>query len=171
MLPTNFYMFFVTALIPLLVGAIYYNPKVVGGAWMKANNFTEEDLKGANMAVIFGCSILFGILISFTMAGISIHQVGAAQALVPEIMEPGSAAVQDFNAFMAKYGDNHRSFKHGIIHGAFFTIFLVWPLIAINAMFERRGWKYVLIHVGYWLISLSLIGGVLSQTLKYAPLS
>ena len=171
MFPANFYMYFVTALIPLLVGAVYYNPKVLGTAWMKVNNFKEEDLQGANMLVIFGASFIFGVLISLTMGGITIHQGGMMQAMMPEVMEPGSEAMKEATAWMAKYGDNHRSFGHGALHGAFFTIFLVWPLMAINAMFERRGWKYILIHVGYWLISLSLMGGILCKTLVWNPLS
>ncbi len=169
MFPTNFYMYFVTALIPLLVGAVYYHPKVLGTAWMNSNGFKEEDLKGANMMVIFGASFVFGVLISLTMAGLTIHQGGAMQAMMPGVMESGSEAMQDANAWMAKYGNNHRSFGHGALHGAFFTIFFVWPLIAINAMFERRGWKYVLIHVIYWVITLALMSGLVCATLKYAP--
>ena len=169
-MPTNFYMFALTALIPLIVGAVYYNPKVLGSAWMKSNGFTTKDLEGGNMPVIFGVSFLMGILISMTMGGIAIHQMGVVQTAFGAMSEGNPDAINDASAFLAKYGDAHRTFAHGALHGAFFTIFFVLPLLAINALFERRSWTYILIHTGYWLISLTLIGGVLCQTLEWGPL-
>lgn len=164
-------MYFLVALIPLLVGAVYYHPKVMGGAWMKTNGFTEESLQGANMALIFGLCYVFSFFIAFFLGGLVIHQGQVFAMMMPDVMESGSAAQQTFNDLMATYGNNFRSFGHGAIHGTITTIFFLLPVIAINALFERRGWKYVLIHTGYWLISLILMGGILCQTLVYASLS
>ncbi|MEM1124805.1 MAG: DUF1761 domain-containing protein [Bacteroidota bacterium] len=83
----------------------------------------------------------------------------------------GSAAQQQFNELMAQYGDHHRSFGHGALHGGIIALFAALPLIGINALFERRGWKYIWIHTGYWFITLALIGGLLCATLDYAPLA
>jgi hypothetical protein len=44
----------VSALLPLVVGAIWYNPKVLGKAWMQASGVTEEQVQTGNMLVIFG---------------------------------------------------------------------------------------------------------------------
>ncbi len=160
-------MFFVAALIPMIVGAIYYHPKVVGNAWMKTNGFTEESLQEGNMALIFGLSYFFSFLLAFFYSGMVIHQSSMFSLFVPEIMESGSEIQQDFNALMAKYGDRHRNFGHGAVHGVFTTIFFVLPLIAVNSLFERRGWKYIMIHFGYWFITLVLMGGLLCATLNY----
>jgi len=170
-MPTNWYMIVISGLIPLIVGAIYYNPKVVGKAWMNVNGFTEESLQGANMAVIFGLSFLLGVVFSFFYTSLVIHQGGIFSTLAPEALVSGSEAQQLFNELMVKYGDQHRSFSHGAMHGVFSTIFCVLPIIAINSMFERRGWKYILIHAAYWLICLVLMGGLLCETLNYAPLT
>ena len=170
-MPTNAYMFLVAGLIPMLVGFVYYNPKVVGGMWMKTNGFSEKDLEGGNMALIFGLSYLFSVLIAFILSGMVIHQVGAFSMMAPEVFESGSAAQKQFNELMVQYGNTGRSFGHGALHGGIVTVFFVLPLIAINSLFERRGWKYILIHVGYWLICLMLMGGLICSTLKYAPLS
>lgn len=170
-MPINFYMFFVAGLIPLIVGSLYYSPMVAGNAWMKANKFTEESMKGANMAMIMGLSYLFSCFIAFIMAGAVIHQGGAFGMMYPEVMESGSETQKHFNQLMEMYGDNSRDFKHGLIHGIITSLFFVTPIIAINALFERRGWKYILIHTGYWLITLALMGGLLCATLEYAPLS
>ncbi len=166
-MPTNFYMLFVAALIPMIVGAVYYHPKVVGNVWMKTNNFTEESLQGGKMAVIFGVSYIFSVLLTMVLFGMVIHQTQVLSLLMPEVMESGSVAQQDFYDIMDKYGNNFRTFKHGALHGALLTIFFVLPVIGINALFERRGWKYILIHTGYWLITLILMGGLLCQVLKF----
>lgn len=160
-------MYFLVAAIPMVVGAIYYHKNVVGGAWMKTNGFTEESLQGANMAVIFGVSYLFALMLSLFYTNLVIHQSNIFGLLMPEIQEAGSAVQADFNEFMSKYGDRHRTFSHGAVHGVFVTIFLVLPLIGINALFERRGWKYIFIHFGYWLITLVLMGGILCSTLRF----
>ena len=170
-MPINFYMYFVVALLPMIIGFIYYNPMVMGNAWMKSNNFTAESLEKGNMAVILGVSYLFSVMLSFFLGGLVIHQSSIFGLLVPEVMESGSAAQQAFTEFMEKYGDRHRTFSHGAVHGFFSALFFVLPLIGINALFERRGWKYILIHFVYWLITLVLMGGGLCATLKYAALT
>ncbi|MDF1696452.1 MAG: DUF1761 domain-containing protein [Saprospiraceae bacterium] len=170
-MPTNFYMFFVAGLIPLIIGFLYYSPKLAGNAWMKSNNFTEESLKGGNMGLILGLSYICSVLIAFMMANFTIHQGGAFGMMYPEVMVSGSDTQKHFNELMQMYGENSRSFTHGLIHGIITTLFFVTPIIAINALFERRGWKYILIHTGYWLITLALVGGLICSTLEYAPLS
>lgn len=169
-MPTNFYMYFVAALIPMIVGFIYYHPKVAGNAWMKSNGFTMESLEGGNMAVIMGTAYLLSFFLAFGMTGSVIHQSGVASLMMPEVMESGSAIQQEFNELMVKYGGRYRTFSHGLLHGFFNALFFALPLIGINAAFERRGWKYVLIHFGYWAITLMLMGGLLCATLEFAPM-
>jgi len=164
-------MLFVAAIIPMLIGAIYYSPMVAGKGWMKVNGFTDESMKGGSMAVIFGVSYLFSLFIAFILSGFVIHQAGVIQMVMPEALESGSAAQKTFNELMLTYGDHHRSFGHGAIHGILITVLFVLPIIGINGLFERRGWKYIMIHLGYWLVTLTLMGGLLCQTLTYAPLS
>lgn len=171
LMPVNFYMYFVVALIPMVVGFIYYHPAVVGNAWMKANNFTAESLKGGNMAVIFIVSYIFSVFLAFSLSGLVIHQTHLFSLFMPEVMESGSAVQTQFNDLMAEYGARHRSFKHGVIHGVIDSIIFVLPIIGINALFERRGWKYIFIHFGYWVITLAVMGGILAQTLRFPAMS
>ena len=159
---------FFAALIPMAVGAVYYHPKVVGTAWMRANNFTTKDLEGANMALIFGLSYLMSLFIAYALQYVVVHQTGLLSLLLMQegFEDPGSSVRGLFNDFMELYGDEHRSFGHGAFHGAAFAVFFVTPIITINSLFERRGWKYISIHAGYWIISLLLMGGLVSQFLK-----
>lgn len=151
-----------TALIPLIVGSIYYNPKVVGGIWMKETGMTEEKAKQANMLKVFGLTYIFSIMISFVVMQSVIHQMGVFGVFQGTDFEtPGTEAHKLYHDVMGNYGHSYRSFKHGFLHGIMLSLFLVWPVVSINAMFEQRGWKYVAIHVGYWTICLALIGGVL----------
>lgn len=64
---------------------------------------------------------------------------------------------------MANYGENYRTFKHGALHGAMTGIFIALPILATQAMFERKSLKYVLINAGYWIITLALMGGIVCQ--------
>jgi len=159
----NIYVPFLAALIPLAVGAFYYSPILFQNAWMKASGVTEEKIKSGNMILIFGLSYLFSLFICGFLIQFSIHQsavpglFNGAEAYNITAAE-GEAFV---NNFMEKYGHVHRSFSHGAVHGIMATIFVALPLISINSLFERRGFKYIMIHVGYWLVALTLMSGVL----------
>jgi hypothetical protein len=170
-MPTNWWLFLVAGIIPLAVGFFWYGNMGFGRKWMKINGFTEESLQGGNMGLMFGLSYLFSVLIAFTLSTLVIHQGGVFATMMPGVMESGSSTQQQFNDLMAQYGSNFRDFKHGALHGALATVFFVFPLFAINSLFERRGWPYIWIHSGYWLVCLTLMGGLLCALLEYAPLS
>jgi len=172
-MPSNWYMFFIVALIPTLVGMVYYNKNVMGNTWMKVNGFTEDSIKAnnVNMPILMISSYLLAVLASFFLSSIVIHQGAFFSLMYPEALESGSEAQALINDMMTKYGDRHRGFAHGAIHGGMVSVFFILPIIAINALFEMRGWKYILIHFFYWLISLVLMGGVLCAILKFPPLS
>jgi hypothetical protein len=158
MMQFNWWLFFVTALIPLVVGFVWYSPKVFGNSWMKINGFTEDDLKGQNMLKVFLITYFLGLLFSTAAMVMTIHQMGYTSIFADDNTPETAAMIQDF---LAKYGHKYRSFGHGAVHATIFTLFLILPVIAINAMFERRGWKYIAIHTGYWLVTFILIGGII----------
>ena len=70
----NFTSFFVAALIPMVIGFIYYHKKVVGSAWMSVTGMTEEKAKEGNMAVTLIISYIFSLLLAFALNGIVNHQ-------------------------------------------------------------------------------------------------
>lgn len=165
-MPTNLYIIFFVALIPMLVGSIYYHPKVMGSRWMEINGFTMESLKGANMPIIFGLAYLFSLMLSFVMPTFVIHQSAFFSLQVPEVLEAGSKAEQAYQQYMAAYGHLHRSFTHGAILSL--SIFVALPIIGTNALFERRGASYIFIHWLYWAMSLTLMGGVICKFISYS---
>jgi hypothetical protein len=152
----------ISALFPLIIGMIWYNPKVFGTAWLRVNNFDADKMKeGFNMPLVFGLTFVFGLFVSMMLAGIVIHQMGFFSMLQKNFKDAGVQA--DFMSMMGKYGNDFRTFKHGMLHGTIMGIGMALPIIAINAMFERRGFKYVMIHTGFWILCFILMGGFICQ--------
>ncbi len=151
------------ALIPMIVGAIWYNPKVFGTVWMKASGVTEDMMKGTNMAAIFGVSLILSVLLALQIITVVIHQAHLYSILAdePGMADPQSEVSLMLKGFMEKYGLMFRTFKHGVFHGVLAGIFFALPVLGINALFERKGFKYIAINAGYWILTLALMGGVI----------
>lgn len=159
----NFLILLAATLVPLVVGFIWYSPKVFGNAWMKATGVTPESAKGANMPLIFGLTALFSFFIAFMLQSIVIHQFNTFGVLSqqPDFSTPNSESSTMWARFMELYGTSYRTFKHGAFHGTLTGIFFVMPIIGINALFERKGFKYIAINSGYFTVSLALMGGII----------
>lgn len=161
MLKMNIAIIALAGLIPIIVGMFWYSKFLFANTWMRINRFREEDMKGANMVVIFGGTLIFSMMLSFFLNILVIHQYSLYSIIGGEPANPADEAW--IKSTMETYGHNFRSFRHGALHGALATIFFVLPVLGIPALFERRGWQYIAIHFGYWLITLVLMGGVLCQ--------
>ena len=158
----NFLAVLVAALVPMIIGFIWYNPKLLGTAWMKASGITEEKIKTGNMAVIFGVSFLLSFMLSFFFQSMVIHQMHFGSMLFgTTFQDPNTEIGAMFKTIMDQYGTAYRTFKHGAFHGVLSGVFIVTPIIAINALFERKGFKYIAINCGYWIITLMIMGGIL----------
>lgn len=155
----NFTAVFVSAFMTLFIGFVWYHPKVFGTTWMKEAGLTEEDLKAGNMLKIFGLTYLFSLFITTIEMTLTIHQFGALGMIGGPYKI--NEALPSYTAFMNDYGTAFRTFKHGALHGLISGIFFAFPIIAINGLFERKSWKYILIHSGYWLVSLTIIGAII----------
>ena len=153
----NFSALIVAALATLPIGFIWYNPKVFGTIWMKETGMTEEKDKGANMAKVFGLTILFAFFMAFIVQMLVIHQFGAMGLTGGDI----TVAKPSYEAFMADYGDAYRTFKHGMLHGFMTGLFFALPMVGINSQFERKSWKYILVTGGYWVVCLTIMGGII----------
>lgn len=153
----NFPAILVAAVSPLIVGFIWYNPKVFGNAWMQAAGMTDEQVKGGNMVKIFGLALLFAFLLATAVPGIVIHQMGVFSLVGGD----PSVAMPSYAALMQDYGDAFRTFKHGALHGVLAGIFIALPVLGTNALFERKSAKYIFINSGYWIVSLGIMGAII----------
>lgn len=160
----NFLILALAALMPLVMGFIWYGPLLFQKAWMKQMGFTEESMKGANMGLIFLLCYIFSFMLAFFVQFIVIHQTGAFSSMLESgATELTGTSLTDFEAFMAKYGNNYRTFKHGVLHGVIAGVAMILPVLATQAMFERKSAKYVAINAGYWIVTIALMGGIICQ--------
>ncbi|MBT8304569.1 MAG: DUF1761 domain-containing protein [Bacteroidia bacterium] len=130
----NWISMVIATFIPMVVGFVYYNPKVFGNAWMKSLGITEEDIKKQNMAKTYGIAIVMSFILAFFLLNFN--------------NSPGQEGEFD-------------TFKHGAFHGLFLTIVVAMPILMTNGLFELKNLKNIFINIGYWLITLVLMGGVL----------
>ncbi|MFN8310389.1 MAG: DUF1761 domain-containing protein [Chitinophagales bacterium] len=155
--PINMLAIFGASFVGLIIGFIWYHPKVFGNAWMKEAGVDPNTGKGMNMAVVFGLTWVLCFFLAFAIAPLSIHQMGFYSMLQGK--DPAMA--DTFNSVMNVYGSNFRTFRHGALHGLLAGLFIAFPMVAINAMFERKSWKYIFINAGYWVVVLTIMSMIL----------
>lgn len=131
----------IAAVIPMIVGFLWYNPKTFENAWMDTIGMTREKMEGGNMAITLGVSLLMAFILSLPLAYFVNHP--------------------------SQFGGDPSSdtFGHGAFHGVFTALFVALPIIGTKALFEQRNFKYVLINLGYWIVTLALMGGILDHFL------
>ncbi len=122
----------VATIITMMLGFIWYGKMAFGKAWMKTMNFTEEDAKKGNMAVMFGVSFVMAFLLAVFI-----------------------------NIFISHGIPDHATFGHGAFHGALLGVFVAMPVMVTNSLFEMKSFANMLINVGYWIANMALMGGVL----------
>lgn len=130
---TNWLSLVLSALVPMVVGFIYYHKAVFGKAWMDSIGMTEEKAKQANMGLTFGISLVMALILSFFLLGFN--------------NSPGQEGQFD-------------TFGHGAFHGVILAVFIVIPVFITNGLFEQKSWKNIFINIFYWVITLALIGGI-----------
>ncbi len=151
---------FIAALVPMVVGFIWYNPKVFGTIWMNETGMTPEKGRSANMAKTFGLTFLLSLMMAFILQTIVIHQA-ALQSIIQG--DESDAAKKWLADSMSAYGNNFRTFKHGMLHGFIAGLFIVLPAIGVGSLFEQRSGKYIWIASGFWMVSMMLMGGIICQ--------
>lgn len=155
----NFTPILVATFVSLVVGFIWYNPKVFGTIWMNETGMTEEKAQKGNMLKIFGLTIVYSFLIAFMLSPMVIHQFGAMGMVGGDPSKIDQAS--SYFAFMKEYGDAFRSYQHGALHGCMVGVLFVLPITAINGLFEHKSWKYILVTGGFWVVTLTLMGAII----------
>jgi hypothetical protein len=164
MISINFPVVLLSALVPLLLGFIWYHPKFLGTVWMKETgvNPGPDDKKRMPrvMLLLAFCSLVIAFILQF----IVVHQFHFYSMLAnsPELTIEGSEVNIFYKQIMDRYGMEFRTFKHGAFHGSFTGLLLAIPIITFSSLFERRSWKYIAIHGGYWVVCLGIMGGLIS---------
>lgn len=169
MIIANLWLALPIALIPILVGFVYYGPMAFHKTWQKEAGLTDEQIAGGNMTKILGLSLVYSFLIACFVPIFTVHQTALSgifgTSAMDQWMVKGSdlmTKLDEINALTGLY-EHHLHFGHGAFHGLLFALLFVGPVFWVNGLFERKSWKYMLLHTGYWAICLSLMGGVWAQ--------
>ncbi len=127
----NYLAVIVAGLAAWAVGSLWYSPVLFGKTWQKEVGLSDDDIKGANMALIFGTSALMMIIMAFGVAPI-----------------------------VAAHSDD-MAWHHGMFHGLMAGLFFVATSIAINYLYQRKSFKLFLIDAVYQVLILVIAGLVL----------
>ncbi len=131
------WMAFATAVVAqMIVGYLWFHPAVMGKIWARSLGKTYEDLTPKNPAVTYGIAFLLTLL--FTMF------------LVANVTGPGQEDLK------------FHTFQHGIVHAITLALMILLPVFGTPALFEKRDWRWVLVHVGYWFCRIGVAAGILS---------
>lgn len=130
----------IAGLIPMVLGYVWYHPKVFGNAWMKSLGLTQEELRQGNMALIFGISIICSLVIAWRINAYSSHT------------QPGWSQL-----------------VHGFYHGAYSAGLVGVLMLVSNGLFQRNSLANILINAAYWLVALGLMGAFLYSVATPEP--
>lgn len=123
---------FIAGLIPMVLGYIWYHPKIFGNAWMKSLGFTEASLKEGNMAITMGLATLISFALAWKLNEWSTHT------------QPGMS-----------------QFVHGFYHGSMGVGLTAILVLISNSIFQRNTLTNILINAVYWVLALGLMGAFL----------
>jgi hypothetical protein len=134
----NWWAVLVAGISAFVVGGIWYSPRLFGRAWMKDNNFTEEQIrKGDNKGKIFGFTLIFSLLMSVNLAMFL-------------------ATPADCPANCASKADITWGATAGFLAG-------IWTFcaIGIHSLFELKPWRLIFINGFYSVVALILMGAII----------
>lgn len=156
----NILVIVAASLIPFVFAYLWFHPKVFGGdTWYDAAGLTGDARGDVSKLKLFSTFIL-NFLLTFGLYNLAVHQSGVFGMLNADTSLYASDAVK---SFMDVHGSSGLNFGHGAFHGISSTILFVIPILGYVTIFEKKSLKYFLIYLGYWLICLVLICGVLAE--------
>ena len=131
----------IAALFPLILGFIWYHPNVLGTKLSKITGDPLPERSIGKIALIY----LFSVALAYILTLMSVHQSAIYQLFFmdPELANANSKYNVFINEFMAEYGDRHRSFGHGMVHGAEAGLMFGLALLGITTLMQGLS----LIHI------------------------
>jgi len=150
----------VAALVPLVLGFIWYHPKILGTKLAQISG--EPSVKNRSIVKIILVYFL-SILLAYILTMMSVHQSAIFQLFFmdPELANANSEYTAFINDFMETYGDRHRSFGHGVVHGFEASLIFGLAFFGITTLIQNKPFKPVWIHLGFWILCCSLMAGVI----------
>lgn len=130
----NIWAVLVCAAINMVLGMVWYSPKVFGTAWMKGLGKSMADIekaKGKGMGSSYALMMVSAVVMAYVLA----HFVDFAQAM---------------------------TVTEGIQTGLWSWLGFVAPVMLGGVLWEGKSWKFYWISAGYYLVSLVIFGAILA---------
>jgi len=137
----NYLAIAAAALVPMILGALYYGP-LFGKQWAESTGKTMKELEPNNMAVTYGLALLAAFILAFS---------------IKTNIELTHKDVNDAGELF--FGSFH-SFKHGALHGGMMGMLSVVPVLLSFSLFHKMSAKNIILNVIFWLIAMALMGGI-----------
>jgi len=137
----NFLAILVAAIIPNLLGALYYGA-LFGNQWLDSLGMTKEDMEGRNEALIYGSAFVLSLIVAFflKMTIALTHK---------DVNEAGELIFGSFGTF-----------PHGALHGMGTALGLVVPVIVCLGLFQKTKAKNIILNSVFWIICFAIMGGI-----------
>ena len=118
------------ALSVMVLGFVWFHPKVMGTSWMRGAGLTEEQVNSTSPMIYVGSLLMAGVL-AWALSRYAGHT------------EPGM-----------------NQFVHGMYHGFMPAIMYVAPVLVSKGLFEKKSLAWILTGVVYWVLAITVIGGI-----------
>lgn len=155
----------IAALLPLILGSIYYHPKVLGSKLAQITGEPIDQIPKKRSIGKTALIYLFSLILAYSLTFVSVHQSAIFQLFFmdPELANANSEYATFINDFMTKYGDRHRTFSHGFIHGVEASLFWGLTYLGMTTLMQGKSLKSTWIHLGFWVLCCGLMAGVICQ--------
>lgn len=138
----NFLSILVAALVPNILGAIYYGP-LFGKKWLASMGKTEEEMKHKNEILIYIGSFVLAFIVAFFLN----FFIAMGHK---ELNDAGELVFASFETF-----------KHGAFHGMMMCLGIVVPVLVSLGLFHKAKASNILLNVAFWVVCFSIMGGIL----------
>lgn len=161
----NYAAIAVASIVPLTVGAIWYNKNVFGKIIAQESGNAN---KQGHPAMVYGITLALSILLAVVVDELATHDAfvkGALYYVTDRTMvpEPGTEAARWLDYYNTTLAPDNHTAKHGAFHGLFIVgICIALPIIATNALFEGKKFKYIAVNAGYWIVCVTIMAAILA---------
>jgi len=154
----NYLAFFLISFIPLAIGYLWYNPKSIILKKLSQPTVAKSySVKSIIILFILSVAIVYGYM------NLTIHQLGFYDLFFTDIMLGKIESQIIVDDFLATYGEKHRHFGHGILHGFINAFLFAAPILGGITIIENKDRNYFMYHFLYWLLVSIVIGGCISS--------
>jgi cobalamin biosynthesis protein CobD/CbiB len=132
----NWLAYAVAVIAQMVIGYLWFHPKVMGNKWAEANNSSIEAMKPKNSGLVYGLTLLFTLLCTMF---ILLNVTGFGQEDI-----------------------QFHTIKHGVLHSIMFFVMVLIPVLATPALHEGRSANWYIVQLSYWLVRCTVAFAILS---------